>query len=149
ISNVNVILAPGIYYMQDGGFSWSGAGTLTGNGVLIYTDPGNSGDTINLAGNSGVGCTLSPMTDGPYKGITFWQNRNSAAQLNITGNGAMNISGTFYAAKADMKVTGNGAADMIGSQYIVNTLTTGGSGNFAVNWTIPATPDTRLVALVE
>ena len=149
INDCVVTMKPGIYYMLGGGFSWSGGGTLTGDGVMVYADTLNGGDTISLSGNAGVACNLSPPTDGPYKGILFWQRRDSVSPINITGNGAMNISGTFYAVSGDMKVTGNGDSDLMGSQYIVNTMTTGGTGNFSVSWTPETVPPTRMVALIE
>ena len=74
--------------------------------------------------------------------------------IDITGNGSMQITGTFYATGAQMNVTGNGDAslgeiDNIGSQYIVDRLKTAGTGNFTVIWDPNTTPGLREVALVE
>jgi hypothetical protein len=40
----------GIYYMQGGGFSVSGQGSVTGIGVLIVNAPAASTDTISFTG---------------------------------------------------------------------------------------------------
>jgi hypothetical protein len=140
-------LAPGIYYMEQGGFNWGGQGSITGYGVTIYTDPGSNADGISLTGTGT--CVLTPPSDGPTQGILFWERRDSTAPINVVGQGNLTITGTFYGASAPMKVTGNGASDMIGSQYIVDTLVTGGTGTFSVDWNPNTVPGLRIIALVE
>jgi hypothetical protein len=146
----NVVLNPGIYYMQ-GGFSFTGQGSVTGNGVLIYNDPQSTSDPINLSGQGAI--TLSPMTSGPYQGISLFQSRTSTYQptVGVTGNGTapLAISGTFYVPSGELKVTGNGTQDTIGSQYISDTLTLGGNGTFKVDWNPTVVPGVRCVWLVE
>ena len=44
-----VVLSPGIYYMQGGGFNWGGQGDLSGSGVMIYNAPTSTSDKIDLA----------------------------------------------------------------------------------------------------
>jgi Flp pilus assembly protein TadG len=146
---VNVVLRPGVYYMQGGGFSYGGQGNLTGNGVMIYNAPQANSDTISLTGNGNV--NISPPTSGTYQGITFFQDRTSTTPMNVSGsgNGTMTMSGTFYAASADLSVQGNGTNNVIGSQYISYTLTLGGNGAFNVNWSPDTTPGTRDILLVE
>jgi hypothetical protein len=147
----SVILAPGVYYMQGGGFTFGGQGSLTGSGVMIYNDPSSNSDNINLTGQGAV--NLTPPTSGPYQGISLFQRRSGDPQppLNITGNGTapMYITGTFYAAGALLNVTGNGSQDTIGSQYISDTLSLGGNGTFNVNWDPQLVPGIRQIWLVE
>jgi hypothetical protein len=143
----NVILEPGIYYMDGGGFTWGAQGSLTGYEVMIYNHPYSTSDKIDLSG-SGT-CILTPPSTGTYQGILFFQKRDEAVPINVTGQSNMNITGTFYATGANMTVAGQGTSDLIGSQYIVKTLTTTGNGNFSVNWTPTTTPGIREVALVE
>ena len=88
------------------------------------------------------------MTTGPYQGISFFQDRNSTVPLSITGNGNLNMSGTFYAARASVKITGNGSGDVVGSQYISYDLTLGGNGSLSISWS-GATARTRLIGLIE
>ena len=147
----NVILQPGIYYMQGGGFSDSGQGTLTGTGVMIYNAPTSNSDNINLSGTGAI--TLTPPTSGVYQGISIFQQRDATVQpsVNVSGNGTapLQISGTFYVPGGLLSVTGNGTQDTIGSQYISDTLTLGGNGSFNVSWDPNLIPGIRQCWLVE
>jgi hypothetical protein len=141
----NVTLNPGIYYMKGGGFSDTGQGSLTGNGVMIYND--NGGGSINIAGNGQV--SLSPITSGPYQGITLFQDRSSSAGISVTGNGNMSISGTFYAAGATLNITGNGTGNNIGSQYVSYDLNLTGNGEIDITYESSSAPLVRVFGLVE
>jgi Putative Flp pilus-assembly TadE/G-like len=145
----SLILEPGIYYMDNGGFSFSGQGSLTGNGVLIYTNPGNgNSDGISVAGQGSV--SISAMQTGPYAGITFWQDRTSSVTGTISGSsGTTSITGTFYFAGALLNVTGNGGVVNLGSQYISNNLNMGGSGTINIQWTPETVAKKRSITLVE
>ena len=149
ITGGTVNLAPGIYYMDGGGFSVGGGGTLTGTGVMIYNAPQSNSDKIDLAGGGGI--NLSPMLTGPYQGVLLFQDRTSTAPVNITGNGTapMTITGTFYAASATLNVSGNGTQQTIGSQYISYDLVLGGNGTYFCSWTPDLTPGKREILLVE
>jgi hypothetical protein len=90
------------------------------------------------------------MTTGPYKGITFFQDRNSNVTGNISGTGGQtSITGTFYFAGALLKITGNGGVADIGSQYISDTLNLGGSGGVNINWSPTTVAQKRNLYLVE
>jgi len=145
----SVTLNPGIYYMNGGGFNFSGSGTLIGSGVMIYNAPQGNSDTVSISGQGSI--TMSPMLTGPYKGILVWEDRTSATPISISGSNAtlMSISGTFYAASAQLNVTGNGTQQTIGSQYISKTANVQGNGGFTVNWDPALVPGTREVWLVE
>jgi Putative Flp pilus-assembly TadE/G-like len=145
----SVTLMPGIYYMDRGGFQFSGMGSLIGNGVLIYTDPGNgNSQDISITGQGVM--QLSPMMTGPYAGLTFWQRRDATVAGTIAGNGSnTSIVGTFYFAGALLNISGNGGLQNIGSQYVSNTLNLGGNGIFNVNWTPYTVARQRTITLVE
>jgi hypothetical protein len=144
-----LILQPGIYYMDGGGFNIGGQASLQGEGVLIYNAPQSNSDVINISGQGNI--SLSPMTTGPYQGILLFQDRTSTAPVSIQGAAAtdMTITGTFYCASANLSVTGNGDQQTIGSQYISYTLNLGGNGTYYCSWTPDITPGTREVLLVE
>jgi Flp pilus assembly protein TadG len=127
-SNANVTLSPGIYYLKGGGLSLTGNASLTGSGVMIYND--SSGGTISLAGNGSV--HLSPMTTGPYAGITLYQAPSNTNDVTITGNGNFSITGTIYTAGATVKLAGNG--DTIGSQIVADDMAMSGNGAVTVNY---------------
>jgi hypothetical protein len=146
----NIFLEPGIYYMQ-GGFSFSGQGSVIGYEVMIFNDPQSTSDSIDLGGLGAI--TLTPPLSGPYQGITLFQSRTSTYQptVSVTGTGAapLLLTGTFYVPQGELKVTGNGIQDTIGSQYISDTLVLGGNGTFRVDWQPTLVPGIREVLLVE
>jgi len=127
--NYAVTMAPGIYYLEGGGLSAAGNVSLTGSGVMIYNAPTTSSDTISLAGNTVL--NLSPMTTGPYAGITIFQTRSSTAPVSLVGNSGANITGTIYAAGAAVDLTGN-TNTQIGSQYIASSIDVTGNSSFSV-----------------
>ena len=147
-STANVILDPGIYYMDGGGFSFTGSGSLFGQGVMIYSEPGNgNADGVNIAANGSV--VLSPMTSGIYQGVLFFQDRTSTVSANVTGGSNMNLTGTFYFANAQLNVTGSAGFANFGSQYVSRTLNVQGTGEVYVDWDPNKVGRTRLITIVE
>lgn len=144
----NVTLMPGIYYMDTGGFTFSGQGSLIGNGVMIYNAPGNGNSNgISVTGQGTV--NISGMTSGIYQGMTFWQDRTSTVTGTISGNAGSSMTGTFYFAGAQLNVSGNGGQINMGSQYISNTLALSGNGSITVQWTPYTVARRRMLALCE
>jgi hypothetical protein len=142
----DVTLLPGIYYMKNGGFSFSGQGSLFGRGVMIYNAPASISQNINITGQGIV--DLSPMTTGMYAGILFFQDRTSTTPINVVGSGGYTITGTFYAANAPISVSGNGDSS-IGSQFISRTLDLGGNGTLNIDYNAVNPPGNRILQLVE
>src|SRR5439155_23844770 len=82
----NLTLKPGIYYMDGGGFSFSGQGSLTATGVMIYNAPGNGNSGgISVSGQGSM--IISAPTSGIYQGVTFFQDRTSTVPGNVQGTG--------------------------------------------------------------
>jgi hypothetical protein len=154
----SVFMAPGLYYMDQGGFSFAGQGSMTANGVMIYNDPTPNGNNQGLSVTGQGSVTWSAPTSGTYPGlngstgnmggISYFQDRADGASDKITGNGLFNISGLFYAASADVKVAGNGDVQ-IGSQFISRTLDVQGNGSFNVTYNPNTAPRVRKLQLVE
>jgi hypothetical protein len=146
----NIILQPGVYYIDGGGFSFNGQGTLSGDGVMIYNSPASNtaSEGVNITGSGGGTVVLSPPVGGTYHGVTLFQNRTSKVTMDIEGNGLFDITGTFYTAKALLKVKGNGDS-AVGSQYISDTLDLGGNGNYQVAYRPDLAPAIRLLGIVE
>jgi hypothetical protein len=142
----SVVMAPGIYYMEGGGFSFSGQGSLTGTGVMIYNAAQSNSDNFTITGQGTV--NLTPPTSGPYAGLLVFQDRTASAPVQISGNGYYNITGGVYAADALVQISGNGDTS-IGSQYISRTLDIGGNGGLNITWNPKQVPSTRIVSLVE
>jgi hypothetical protein len=145
----SLTLLPGVYYMDGGGFTFSGQGNLLGNGVMIYNAPGNGNSAgIGVTGQGSM--VLSGPTSGPYAGITFFQDRTSNVTGNVQGAGGnTSITGTFYFAGALLNVSGNGGVSNIGSQYISYDLTLGGNGGININWNPYDVARKRSIFLVE
>jgi hypothetical protein len=144
---VSVTMQPGIYYMKNGGFSFTGQGSLSASGVMIYTEPNSNSDVVNVNGLGTI--SWSPPTTGIYKGIALWQERSSDNTVYLTGNGTSRITGTFYARGGMLTVSGNGTQDVLGSQYISDRVNLGGNGNFNIDWLADQTARTRSFTLVE
>jgi hypothetical protein len=145
----SLTLEPGIYYMDGGGFQFSGQGSLFGEGVMIYNAPSNgNADGVSVTGQGSV--TLSGPTSGIYQGLTFFQDRDSTVTANISGtSGQTSITGTFYFASALLNVTGNGGVVNLGSQYISDTVALGGNGGININWSPDKVARGRHIHLVE
>lgn len=145
----NLYLEPGVYYMDGGGFGFSGQGSLKGEGVMIYNDPGNgNADGVSVTGQGSM--ILSGPTSGPYKGLTFWQERSSTVTGNVQGTGGeTSITGTFYFPGALLQVSGNGGVANLGSQYISWQLNLGGNGGINIDWGPDKVAPKRNISLVE
>jgi hypothetical protein len=145
----NLNLEPGVYYMDGGGFKFTGQGSLKGEGVMIYNDPGNgNADGISVTGQGSM--ILSGPTSGPYKGITFWQRRDATVTGTVAGTGGeTSIKGTFYFPGALLEVSGNGGVANLGSQYISWQLNLGGNGGINIDWDPGQVAPRRSIFLVE
>jgi Flp pilus assembly protein TadG len=146
VTGGNLTLAPGIYYMQGGGFGFSGTGSLTAPGVMIVNAPQSNADVISITGTGAI--NISPMTSGLYQGISFWQARASMNTLTVSGGGSGAIYGTFYAQHGTLKVSGGGGQS-VGSQYISWDVVLAGNGNFTIDWSPQNVAPNKLFALVE
>ena len=148
-----VILAPGIYYLQGGGFTVSDQATVTdnGQGVLLYNAPASSSDGIAISGQGSVSLTglsaaqlaglgLSGPQYAGLVGLALFQDRASTAALTLSGQGSLNITGTVYAAGAAVQVSGGGTlslagslANQFGARLIVADLAVSGNGDVSVD----------------
>src|SRR5262249_48839782 len=97
--NGKLTLKSGTYVISTGGFSVSGnavVGMSGSGGVLIY----DAGGGIAVSGNATL--NLSALTSGPDAGLVIFQARNNTRALNFSGNGVAGLSGTVYAAGAQV-----------------------------------------------
>ncbi len=149
IKNEMALLRPGIYYIR-GGFSIEANGIVhmepcvdssssnwspdTGCGVLIYLDPQNANDIVDIWANAGqlqgvaysqtltvngqpVSCTgnclQGPPEAAPYFGVVFMVDRSTtfAQTHTFQGGGGLTIAGTLYFTNSFLP----GKADLAGS----------------------------------
>ena len=128
--------------MEGGGFSYTGQGNLVANGILLYSQGGIAISPRQAAAQ------ISPLTTGPYQGISIFQDRNSSASVSLVGNGLANITGTIYAASSVLSVNETSNGDSLGTQYICyDLLVTGNS--VTVNYSPGSNGRTRALGLVE
>jgi hypothetical protein len=146
-----VVMSPGVYILDGGGLSVNQPGQagsgLTGNGVLIYNTGGDAAGPITGSGNGTA--TLTPPADGPYQGITVFQDRTLNQLIQVGGNGDLQITGLVYAPGATVELFGNGVllGATLGGGYIVNNMRVSGNGAVTVNrgGGRPRAPDVGLV----
>jgi hypothetical protein len=146
ISGGKITMMPGIYYMDQGGFTVSN-GNVTGAGVMIYNNcVAGSGQKVTISGGD---FNLSAPTAGVYQGMVIFQQRNAGdVPIAITGPGTSTMLGAVYAHSSPVDVSGSGGAT-ISSQLVADTITVTGAGDFNVDWKGQAPPQTRKVQLVE
>jgi len=142
----NLFMEPGIYYMDGGGFSFSGQGNLLGHGVMIFNAPTSNSHVIDISGTGSI--TLSPPTEGIYKGLTLFQDRESTNEMSVQGGGLMDITGTFYCANGTLGI-GGGGSGKIGSQYISRYLEIKGNGGLRIDYNPQLAIPVRILQLVE
>jgi phosphodiesterase/alkaline phosphatase D-like protein len=143
----NVILEPGLYYLQGGGFSVSGKATVTdnGQGVLLYDAPSSNSEgftfggqaSVNLSGLSADQVTSLGLSAG-YLGVAIYQEPSSNAALSLGGQANVSVTGTVYAAGGPVTISGGSSLNLVGnadkkfgSHLIVADLSV--SDNGAVN----------------
>lgn len=143
----------GIFYLANGGLNSQGAtikmDSATTGGMMIYNAGFGSSDKINITGNAAGSVSLTPLTNGVYAGLTYFQNRGGPQEIHIEGNGNFNIKGTLYAAFAELQAVGNGTLSNIGSQYVTKELSISGNGNVGISWNPQEVARTRIITLVE
>jgi hypothetical protein len=135
-----IVLSAGLYYLKGGGLAETGAGSVTGTGVVIYNAPQSSSDGIKLSGGNGSSIALFAPTSGTYAGIAIFQDRSSSVALTITNKGTFNVTGTVYEAHAAMIVSGStnvvfhgDPTHGISGRFIGYDLTDTGTGTITIN----------------
>jgi hypothetical protein len=123
-----VTLQPGIYWMQNGGFSLTGQAGLNAPGVMIYSD-----GAIDLEGQGNI--TISPLTTGIYQGISLVESPSFTGTAKIAGLGLVDITGTIYVPNGTLQIVGNGTVqnpNIVGSQIVTYDLAVSGNGAIKV-----------------
>lgn len=93
-----VIMSPGIYYVDGGGFEFKGDSTLTANRVTIY-NTGKRGFKVSTKGN----VSISPPTSGPYQGISLFQDSAKKTKVEFNKQFHLDIAGIIYAPNSEVK----------------------------------------------
>lgn len=145
-----VVMDPGIYYMQGGGFLFNGTDSarLTATGVMLFNGPSTGGKygDITITGNGAV--TWTPPSTGIYRGLSFFQARACTQVITVNGNGSMNIKGAWYAQHA-MIAVGGGGTNYVGNQFICWNMKLHGTGTYIVPWDAGNIQPVRDLKIVE
>jgi hypothetical protein len=144
-----VLMTPGVYLMEGGGFQVDGLATVVGLGVTVYngTSPTYPAGPIRVEALGKV--VLTAPLSGTYQGINFFQHRGLTQPVSVSGLGLTTITGVVYAARASVALTGTVAVglDITGGAYVADSMTVAGVGAVTVDLGLnrPRIPDVRLV----
>ena len=105
--HANVTMTPGTYIFRGGYLEVQGQASLTGQGVTLYFEGGDTQLIVRGGGNA----ELKAPTDGDLAGfvIAAPDTFASVRETIIQGGGRVNIEGVLYAPKWRMNIGGNGA----------------------------------------
>ncbi|MBX3045393.1 MAG: hypothetical protein KF698_00190 [Anaerolineales bacterium] len=120
-SDANVIMEPGIYYIEGGNFRISDNARVVGNGVMIFV----SGGTTTIG--NGVRVTLSAPASGPYSGLVFYIDRGNTSTVTIDGGAITQLTGTLYAPASTLQLNGSGNSTTLNSQVIAARINMAGN----------------------
>lgn len=182
------IFKPGIYYIEGNqGFGCTavcamimGSGTdpstpstgWTGHMLVYNTNAPPSGGFVNAGsfnvGSNGSAVLVGSPANSVYKGILFFQDRDSVANTgpknrhNLGGGGNLNLQGTIYITNRlgtmtldpshyqEVQLQGNpGSSTLIQGEIIVSTLGLGGNAGITMNLNSNATLNVSQIALVN
>ncbi len=103
--HASVTLAPGVYYLEGGGFSVSGQASVTGSGVTLINAPAGPNDTIRVSGQGSL--NLTSPSSGPFQGVTIFQDPTSSDPVQLTGQASVTLTGVVYVPDALVQISGN------------------------------------------
>ena len=139
----SVTLSPGVYYIN-GAMTTSGSSSISGAGVFIYK---TGSGAVDLTGTGAL--SLSPMTGGPYAGITMFQDRTSTTGATMSGSGNISNTGTFYFPDATLTLSGTSGVNVMGTQVIAKNLTLSGTASINVNYDSSVAGQSSALAIVQ
>ncbi|MGE0408173.1 MAG: pilus assembly protein TadG-related protein [Amphiplicatus sp.] len=148
VGNINrdIVLSPGVYILNNSDVKLTGGRTITGTGVTIFL-AGTS--TMEVSGNSTINITAP--TSGIYSGLAIFGDRDSAGELDLTGNSGVSIVGAVYSPNSDITFTGNNASFAAGqcTQVIGSTVTFWGSSDFDTVCSASGTKEVRTAQTIR
>jgi len=135
----DVVLKPGVYYIDGGDFSVNSGAVVTCDQCVIVMsnrDPASNtiGD-VDLNGNATINMTAPDS--GNFSGILFYQDRRATSDndIKINGNSSSIFRGAFYFPKADLTFNGTAGMQTNCMQIVAKDVTF--TGNSAINNTCP------------
>ena len=134
-NDANVLLNPGIYYVDRGNFNVGGAVTLNGTGVTIVLTSSTGTNYANATISNGATVTLSAPTTGTTAGLVLFGDRRAPISNtnDLQGGATIIVNGALYLPSQNL-IFQNGASNPSGcTQLIAGTIQLKGGSKFQNN----------------
>ena len=143
-SNVELVLAPGMYIFAGGGVKWTGGSITSVQGVggipapvMFFNtdDPSTQSGQEDIDFNAVDTLTLRPIASGPYRNILIWNDgtgSNPGAEISLGGQATLDIAGTIYNPGGLVRLeggSGTGSANTAAIQIIAWQWDIGGNAS--------------------
>ncbi|MBT4769655.1 MAG: hypothetical protein HOO00_03905 [Rhodospirillaceae bacterium] len=134
-AGLTVVMDPGTYYIDGGGFSVAGGASVSGTGVTIILTNKNGGSygAVDIAGGAVI--DLAAPTSGTYSGILFFQHPDApysaSSTFNFNGGSTMELTGVLYV--PNNAIVFSGGNTTTGNCTKIVGLTVDFSGNAEIN----------------
>jgi hypothetical protein len=116
-TDANVVMQPGLYFIDGGNFDIDGDTDLNGSGVMVYLNNGHAWTTASSRVNLSAGAN----------GILFHLDGNHPnAYFRYDGGGKLTLNGMIYVKYGEVIVTAGGGSDGVPDV----TITAPGSGTY-------------------
>jgi Flp pilus assembly protein TadG len=151
-AGANVILLPGIYYIDQGSLSVNGGATLSGDGVTIVFTSSTGSNYATATINGGATVNITAPTSGPTAGIAIFGDRNmpTGTTFKFNGGASQVFTGAIYVPKGAVQFAGGADTSRACTQLVADTVTFTGNANFAINCTgIGTKPIATAATMVE
>lgn len=118
-----VTFDPGTYIFDRAGITINSGSNVTGDNVFFFFTNTRAADSFDVAAQANV--DFSAPSSGPYKGIFFYQDRDTETNVthNFTGGSTQNIDGIIYAPTVDVAFSGGSEAQESNTFIIADTIT--------------------------
>ena len=144
----DVNFAPGLYIIQGDVTVTAGDNTrLSGAGVTFFITDGG-----RLRFNGAAQLNLEAPTEGPFKGILFFGDRDDQVTHTINGGSGSTLQGAIYSTGSNIEYRGNSEASGGCTQLIGSTITFIGASTMSAECQSAGTTDivmNQIVKLVE
>jgi hypothetical protein len=108
--------------MRGGEFSAGGSSELTGAGVTFFLT--NKGTDFAVVKLTSTKLDFSPPTTGLYKGLLFFQDRDTPTTVHniLAGNGVVNFNGLVYMPTAQLDFRGGSSSASLNMFLVTRKL---------------------------
>lgn len=127
-SDARAVMQPGLYYIQGGNFTISGAAAVQANDIMIYLSSG----AVQVQASGNVDITAA--TTGEYAGMAFYMDRTNTSNFTVDGAGVTLVRGTIYAPAATVVAAGSGASTTLNSQMIAARYRISGAARLYIDY---------------